>query len=72
MSTKIISELGLGLRVYFASIQISVAKHSWRAFISSTLAQGLNPSGGISRKNEKKKRVGISKNPKPFLKCPKP
>jgi hypothetical protein len=62
MSTKIILELGLGLKVYFAAIQISVAKHSWRALISSTFALGLNPSGILGKK-EKKKRVGISKSP---------
>jgi hypothetical protein len=69
MSTKIISELGLGLRVYFASIQISVAKHSWRVFISSTFAQGLNPSC-ISGKKEKKKEGGHFKKPETLFEMP--
>jgi hypothetical protein len=69
MSTKIISELGLGLKVYFASIQISVAKHSWRAFISSTFALGLNPSGILGKKR-KEKEGGHFKKPYTLLEMP--
>jgi hypothetical protein len=65
MSTKIILELGLGLRVYFALIQVLVEKNSWRAFISSTFAQVLNLSG-ISGKRRRRRGWAFQKALNPF------